>query len=94
MSFHLRPPRRRARRGAVAGLTALAALALVMPSPVQAAGPRAAAASATAPAPGTAASGYWMVGSDGKVYPVRCRRRPGQPGVAGRGPGDAYRADA
>ncbi|HZQ76517.1 MAG TPA: hypothetical protein VFE55_04250, partial [Acidimicrobiia bacterium] len=79
MSFHLRTPRRQARRSAIAGLTALAALALVAPSPVQAAGPRAAAVSGTAAATGTTASGYWMVGSDGHVYPFGAAADLGSP---------------
>ena len=68
MAIHLRTPRRRvSSRGAIAALTALAAglVAFASPSaPVQAAGPRAGTA-----ATGAASSGYWMVGSDGKVYP-------------------------
>jgi hypothetical protein len=66
MAIHFRTRRGVASRGAIAALTALAAgfVALVSPSaPVQAAGPGAAAATGAAP------SGYWMVGSDGRVYP-------------------------
>jgi len=66
MAAYPRTRRRNVPRGAIAGLTALAAaLAFVTPSaPVQAAGSLAAPATT-----GAATSGYWMVGSDGKVYP-------------------------
>ena len=64
-------------RRAVAGFTVLVAslIAYLAPSaPVQAAGSRVAAGAATA-------SGYWMVGSDGKVYPFGAAADLGSPAL-------------
>ena len=66
MAAQPRHRRRRAPRGVIAGLSALTAalVTFVSPSvPVRAADARVAAA-----APGGPTSGYWMVGSDGRVY--------------------------
>ena len=73
--------RRHLSRLAISGLTALAValLALAAPvAPVMAAGPSAAAAAAGAPA-----SGYWMVGTDGKVYPFGSAADLGSPALPG-----------
>src|SRR5438067_6413292 len=78
MGANLRTPWRAAPRRAVAGLTVLAAalVAFVTPSaPVQAADPR------FTPAAGSAASGYWMVGNDGKVYPFGSAPDLGSPAL-------------
>jgi len=80
MPAHPRPRWSGAPRGAVAGLAALVAalVAFVAPSaPVQAAGPSPAAAS------GTPTSGYWMVGTDGKVYPFGNATDLGSPALPG-----------